>query len=107
MGITPLPLCPRCRGHRVVQGVVRSSESFRPATQFVPRGLRLFWFVWMRPRVPFMTAVNVCSECGLLWSEVDLESLRRTIETLGKPFLKDRIGLFESLKPGPGADDVA
>jgi hypothetical protein len=107
MQFTPRTPCPRCGGSRVVGGIVCGKQNPGLATLFVPWGLKLPWLRWRSPRVPFMSVVRVCSECGLLWSEVDLGSLRRTIMSWGTPALKDVLGPSESLKGGAGADELA
>jgi hypothetical protein len=60
-----------------------------------------------RRRVFLTSGTTVCSECGLLWSEVDWRALLQTVDQWGEDYLKDFLGLAEAKKPAPGADELA
>jgi hypothetical protein len=74
---------------------------------FIPFGLRLFRFTLTSQRVQIKAETVACFECGLLWSEVDRNALRRTIDVWGQDYLRDFLGLDAEKKPSPHAEDLA
>jgi len=89
----------------VIRGFI--GDDIMPGCSFTPVDVESFLFTLVSRSVPVQGHSHVCFDCGLLWSEVDQESLQRTIETWGTFFLKDTLGLTESKKHTPDADELA
>jgi hypothetical protein len=61
--------CPRCGKELVVHGSCHRRSWFRP------EGLKLFSLSFQFPEVPMSTQASACAACGLVWSELDAETL--------------------------------
>ena len=84
--------CPRCGKELVVHGSF-STRGIRFG--FRPEELRLFSLSFQFPEVPVPGAAAACAACGLVWSELDAETLRQKLDDLGNEHMRRRLGLLE------------
>src|SRR5262245_10937671 len=82
--------CPRCRKGLVVHG----SFPIRGA-RFRPEELRLFSLSLQSPEVRITRAAAACASCGLVWAELDAETLRQKLHDLGNEDVRQRLSLTE------------
>jgi len=85
--------CPRCGQALVVQGsFTRQGLRFG----FRPEELRLFALSLQFPEVPVRTKPSACASCGLIWAELDADTLRQKLNDLGNEHVRRRLGLLEA-----------
>ena len=92
-------MCPKCRSEKVVEGKhfnLMSGGIFNLITgwnmlYFKPKELR---FLCNRSHIHIKSSVfRACTDCGLLWSEIDAEKLRALLIENGNKSVKARLAL--------------
>jgi hypothetical protein len=86
--------CPRCGKALVVHGMFPTGGV---RWGFRPEELRLFSLSFQLPEVRVSTAAAACASCGLVWAELDAETLRQKLHDLGNEEVRQRLGLSEGL----------
>ena len=81
--------CPRCGKALVVHGSMFRAGGFRPEE------LRLFSLSFQLPEVPVRSGYAACAGCGLVWGELDIDTLRQKLHDLGNDAVRERLGLAE------------
>ena len=79
--------CPRCGKGLVVHGSCSRRSGFRPEE------LKLFSLSFQFPEVPVSSQAAACVACGLVWSQLDAETLRQKLRDLGNEEVKRHLGL--------------
>ncbi len=81
--------CPRCQSARIVEGKHFNWIAGGTAQYFQPKELRfLCSSSHIRIRKPGFLA---CTDCGLLWSEVDFKKLKELMAESGNKSVKARL----------------
>jgi hypothetical protein len=83
--------CPRCGNALVVHGSFSTTGRFG----FRPEELRLFSLSIQFPEVSLTTRPAACAACGLVWAELDPDTLRQKLVDRGNEHVKRRLGLLD------------
>lgn len=83
--------CPRCQSEAVVPGRYLDQLAGGLGQNFRMKELRSFAFGWTD--VPISSNFNACTECGLLWNQIDAEKLKKVVRKNGTKRAKERTGI--------------
>jgi hypothetical protein len=75
--------------------VVHGTFSTTGRLGFRPEELRLFSLSFQVPEVGLSVKPAACAGCGLVWAELDPDTLRQKLVDLGNEHVKLRLGLVE------------
>lgn len=81
--------CPRCGSHAIVEGKYLDQIGGGLGQNFRPREIKHFAFGGTD--VSILPDFIACTECGLLWSEIDKDKLRKVVEKNGTKLLKEKL----------------
>lgn len=93
-------LCLRCGGGRVVPGGISTGPN-GGFVAYETKGLVPQWFLNSMPQIGVGRRAFVCLDCGLLWSDVNLEQAREKIRIWGSEELKERMERSRRREPLP------
>lgn len=83
--------CPRCQKKAVVPGRYLDQVATGVGQVFRMKELRSFAFCGTD--VSISSHFHACTECGLLWNEIDTERLKKVIRKKGTKQAKERTGI--------------
>jgi hypothetical protein len=79
--------CPHCGSDRLVVGSLVRNTGFRP------QGIKIPFLSIELPDVKVPHEATACLDCGMLWTEIDAQSLRSKLVDLGRPEVKQQLRL--------------
>ena len=83
--------CPRCQSKAVVPG--RYLDQLAAGLGQIFRMKELRSFAFGGTDVSISSHFHACTECGLLWNEIDTEKLKNVIRKKGTKQAKERTGI--------------
>ena len=81
--------CPRCSSQAIVEGKYLDQLGVGIGQVFRPKEIKHFAFGGTD--ISIASKLTACTECGLLWSEIDKGKLLKVVEAKGNKALKGRI----------------
>ena len=87
--------CPKCDATAVVAG----NMNFPGAPKFRPRGMRFFDFRLSQMNPPLCGDFRACLTCGLVWTHLRPEELRKFIDNHGNAEAKLKLSPFRKAPP--------
>ena len=90
-GVSMKDHCPRCGSSRIVTGKGMHDSESDMSGFFVPS--LPGWKLISTYAIPFESPLQACADCGLVWGEIDAESMTTLISKAGTKELKNQLGL--------------
>ena len=91
--------CPKCNVKAVVAGRFREMRGWRGNNWFEPTGMRFFNFRLWGWGVSCPEPFRACLRCGLVWTYLQPEDLRRFIDQHGTAQTKLQLSSFQKGDP--------
>jgi len=87
--------CPRCGSEKIIKGrVFNQTDYIAPQAFFRPKELKPFSLFGINVRVK-KNNFAACGECGLVWSVVNTNELRKIVAKSGRKNIKGTLGIKE------------
>ncbi|MCK4912278.1 MAG: hypothetical protein KAS05_00985 [Candidatus Omnitrophica bacterium] len=87
--------CPKCGSEKVVRGrIFNQVDYISPEAFFRPKELKRFSLFGINVRVK-KNDFSACGECGLVWSEINIDELTKVVANSGRKNIKDDFGIKE------------